>query len=148
VSTADGTKGTIQGWTPVTPTDPPHLWAALTNDAQCGTQCPPPMDGTFYFYANVCSESELFQDVDVSAYAASIARGKQRFSFEGYVRSFPQGSLDTSRFILEYRNASGSILATFDSTQIGISTAWQRVAHTQTAPVGTTVVRVRMVDKR
>lgn len=110
---------------------------------------PPPFEGSSYFFPGVVRDAELAQDVDVTGFSAAIDGGAQAFNFAGYVRSFSQGnSSDESRIVLEYRNAAGEILDSFDSGGIDNTTEWQLVVDSRNAPVGTRTIRVRLISTR
>ena len=109
--------GEIPDWTEVDGTN----WTIRTSTN------PPPFQGSAYFFAGDGATAELSQDVDVSAFAVEIAAGTQQFEFEGFVRSFNQSPTDTSRIIIEYRNAANdTVLESFDSGEIANHSAWQR----------------------
>ncbi len=131
--------GQIPFWTEVVGTS----WSNQT-----GTLSVTPFEGSFYFYAGPVANAELRQDVDVSAYAEEVDAGTQSFLFNGYVRSYPQTPADFARIVIEYRNSSSTVLASFDSGNIANNTAWQLVQHSQVAPVGTRVIRVRLISTR
>ena len=77
---------------------------------------PPAYEGSWMFFAGPeAGTVELYQDVDVSAYATTIDNNTQPFKFEDYVRSYAQSSPDNSKVIVEYRNAGGTVLSSFDS---------------------------------
>src|SRR6185503_8330130 len=48
---------------------------------------PSPQRGDAYFFAADTAQAELRQDIDVSAFASTIAAGLQQFEFKTYVRS-------------------------------------------------------------
>ncbi len=110
---------------------------------------PEPSAGEAYFFAPDESTAELRQDVDVSAYAESIAAGRQRFVFAGYVHSWDQSPADTARIVVEYRDRdNATVLASFDSGEIANVTRWQRMADVRAAPRGTARIRVRLISTR
>ncbi|MEW6127269.1 MAG: PKD domain-containing protein, partial [Acidobacteriota bacterium] len=135
-------NGEVEGWT-----------KALGNNwtqATAGTNgFPQQFQGATYFYAGDDAEAELRQDVDISAFAATIASGNQQFSFKGYVRSLDEASPDSARIVVEYRDgANEQTLATFDSGQFTSSTEWALVSNLQTVPAGTSWIRVRLIATR
>jgi Divergent InlB B-repeat domain/Bacterial Ig domain len=78
--------------------------------------------------------ASLYQDVDVSRYAARIANGDQSFRLSGFIR----GTLPTLR--AECRNAQGAVLSTLELATGGSSMTYAE--GTIAAPVGTTSIRV------
>lgn len=130
--------GNIPGW----------VEAVGSNWTQRATD-PLPFEGSFYFFPGVAANAELAQDVDIAGFATAIDAGTQAFDFAGRVRSFPQGSSsDESRIVLEYRNAAGEVLDTFDSSGIDNTSEWQLVVDSRNAPVGTRTIRVRLISTR
>jgi hypothetical protein len=132
--------GEIPQWTEV-------IGTTWTRGTVTGTGIPT-QAGEGYFRPGNGANHELAQDVDVSALALEIDTGVHQFIFTGYVRSFNQTPADTSRIVIEYRDASETVLSSFDSGGIANKTAWQLVADTRNAPVGTRTIRVRLVSKR
>lgn len=118
------------------------LWTQRSAD-------PLPLDGTAYFFAGVGAIAELQQDVDVSNFASAIDNGLQSFTFSGYVRAWPQTPSDSSRIIVEYRDAANAaVLATGDTGDISQVGQWRQVTDTKIAPSGTRFIRVRLLSTR
>jgi RHS repeat-associated protein len=135
-------SGEIPGWTEVTGTS----WTQATAGSN---GFPPSFQGTTYFYPGQVAQAEISQDVDLSAFASGIAAGTQQFVFGGYVRSFDESPADSSRIIVEYRDAANAnVLASFDSSAIQSPSQWTLVADTRVAPVGTRWIRVRLIGVR
>lgn len=129
--------GGIQGWTEV-----------LGNNWTKRSISPPPQAGESYFFAGVGPSAELSQTVDVSGYSASILGGMQRFSFTGFVRSYPQARNDTSQIILEYLNSDLGIVDSFQSLIFSDASQWTEVFDERLAPTDTAFVRVRLLSTR
>lgn len=106
------------------------------------------VEGVSYFYPNSLLDSELRQDVDVKAYAPLVDAGARRFEFKGYVRASAGLPADGSRVVVEYRDASGAVLSSFDSGVVTSANAWAEVSDARVAPAGTRVVRVRLLSVR
>ncbi len=107
-----------------------------------------PHGGTYHFYAGDDSPdgSELYQDIDVSSYAASIDAGSSTFNFTAWMRvyNFTSGSWnDQARAYVEYRDASSTVLSTYD-TGLRSTTAWIAYSDSRVAPVGTRTIRIRL----
>src|SRR5207253_649998 len=102
-----------------------------------------------YFYAGNVETAELRQDLDVSAFATNIASGTQQFVFKGYVQSFNQSPADTTRIIIEYRDATNTnVLSTFDSGPVASISSWMLITNSRTAPIGTAWIRIRLIAVR
>jgi len=134
------------------PPDGPGIpgWTAASGSDWKPRQAPPdPFEGESYFAAGVSGTAELVQDVDVSAYAARIADGSQRFSFDGRVRSGDEVSPDSTRIVVEYRDATNAlVLDAFDSGELASTIDWLEVTDERVAPNGTAWVRVRLMATR
>jgi hypothetical protein len=109
---------------------------------------PDPYDGNYYFCADAVSPAGLAQVVDVSGLATTIDAGLQVFDFQGYVRTYPQYPADVSRIIVEYRDASDTVLYSFDSHDIASVGGWLPVTDSRIAPAGTRDINVRLISTR
>ncbi len=92
---------------------------------------------------------ELFQDIDVSADATNIDLGTQPYIFSGYMQTPVSSQTDRGRFIVQYLDASNTILGTgytsnWQSNITGSGTAWNVYNNTSLAPIGTRKVRIRL----
>lgn len=133
----------IPGWSEVQGT----TWTQGTTNS--GSSFPPAQRGNAYFFAGSAQQAELRQDVDVSAFAGTIAAGTQQFEFRAYLRSLTEAVPDAGRVILEYRNATNSdVIATLDSGVITATTDWHLTEDTRAVPLGTGWIRVRLVATR
>ncbi|MBI5543612.1 MAG: hypothetical protein HY901_06975 [Deltaproteobacteria bacterium] len=110
---------------------------------ECATVAGEAYEGRGWFDASHAGlDGELFQDVDVSAFAETIAAGSQRFAFSGHVRD--RNLHGRARLVVEYRGASG-VLSAYDSGPIEPQERWSALADERVAPVGTEAIRVRMI---
>lgn len=130
-------SGEIPDWTEV-----------VGNDWQYRDSNPTAQSGQNYFFAGAGPNAELQQDVDVSDQASDIDTGDLQFTFTGYVRSFDQTDPDEAQIILEYRDGSGTVLDTYDSGPTTSTSSWLLLDDERTAPVGTRVIRVRLISTR
>ncbi|MCP4658557.1 MAG: DUF11 domain-containing protein, partial [bacterium] len=105
-------------------------------------------DGTYKFYAGKLPYAELAQVVDLSSLASVIDAGELTLSFSAVVNSLNQSNPDRSQIVLEFRDASGTALETFDSGQIANRTAWQAVSDVRPTPIGTRTIRIRLITER
>ena len=88
---------------------------------------------------------EIYQDVDVSSFAATIEAGTQTFSFSGYTQVFEQETNDGARIIVEYRNLGGTVLDAYDTGENNLGNVWTYYADSKLAPAGTRTVRIRLI---
>ena len=126
----------------------PHWSEAVGNNWTQRKSDPAPQHGSAYFFAGVGINAELYQDVDVSPYADHIDQSRQTFEFSGYVRAWPQTPSDSSRIILEYRNAANQVIDTFDSEEVSIVPQWKLIQDIRIAPTGTRSIRIRLISTR
>lgn len=113
------------------------------------TANPPPAQGKAYFAAGPVDAAELWQDVDVSAWAGRIDAGAQSFELGVSVRTFDEQPPDTARVILELRDAANTVvLDAYDSGEIASPLEWRRLVDRRTAPAGTRWLRVRLLATR
>lgn len=102
--------------------------------------------GHKYFRSTISGAAEIYQDVDVSYYSAAIDAGSQYFYFRTFLQSFQvNGVEDDSQTIVEYRDALGTVLDTYDTGLSQITEDWTLFEKTQLAPVGTKTIRVRLI---
>ncbi len=110
----------------------------------------PAHGGSYHFYAGGADAStcELYQDINVSAFATSIDGGFSSFSFSSWMRSY-SGSFgvfnDRGRALVEYRDAASTVLSTYDTGLQG-STSWIQYSDTRVAPAGTRTIRIRLLS--
>lgn len=141
-------------------TDPvTNGWTIVTQGTSCygsanwrilGNQngYPVAQQGTYYFYSGCGNISgELYQDINVSSYSASIDGGTQSFTFSGYVQVYDQSPSDSARMIVEYRSSTSTILGKYDIGYTGNRGAWTQYVNTKTAPAGTRTIRIRLLSK-
>lgn len=134
-------------------------WTSVATGTSCGTGSnwrieggvttyPAAQDGTYIFYSGCGSISgEIYQDIDVTAYAASIDAGSQTFTFTGYTHSFNQTPADGARIIIEYRNISSTVLGSYDTGFTTNTGGWTVNSDSRNAPVGTRTIRVRLMSE-
>ncbi len=91
---------------------------------------------------------ETRQDIDLSADAALIDAGGQLYDFSGYIQTPVEPQTDQGRFIVEYKNAANTVLATYNSSWqsnfYGSGIDWVHHTNSRTAPVGTRKVTIRL----
>ncbi|MCP4653786.1 MAG: hypothetical protein GY856_00055, partial [bacterium] len=124
-------------------------WIQAAGDWQRRPAPPDPVEGEAMFFAGASGEAELYQDVDIGAYASRIAAGDQAFAFDGWLRTADEVPSDIARIVVEYRDAGNSVvLDLFDSGEIVGPFGWQQVSDVRAAPVGTVWIRVRLLASR
>jgi gliding motility-associated-like protein len=125
------------GWTAVTAGD---YWIRGTKIT--------PHGGSYFFFPNqtINPSSEIFQDIGVSANATSIDAGTAFYMFSGWRSGYP-ANLDRSQIIVEYRDASGTILSSYN-TGSAVFTTWTNSTDNRYAPPGTRTIRIRLISVR
>jgi RHS repeat-associated protein len=113
---------------------------------------PDPHIGSSFFYvgADGAQYAELRQDIDLSAFATSIAAGTQQFELTAYTRTGAETPFADQPFVIaEYRNANNDgVLGTMQSVSNFTTSGWLSVHGTSTAPAGTGWIRIRLVAVR
>ena len=102
-----------------------------------------PVDGSYHFFCDdgVNSVDEIYQDIDVSSNAVYIDGGRYEYSFSGWVRDW--NGNDYSQLIVEYRDASSTVLDSYSTGYQG-PTSWTQYTDTRIAPVNTRTIRIRI----
>jgi fibro-slime domain-containing protein/uncharacterized repeat protein (TIGR01451 family) len=122
-----------------TPTTVP-FWTTVVGDWVYWTQGG--YDGSSgYAYAQSSPFGELYQDVDVSAFAPFVDQGGKRFAFRTALWS--GDGIDRTQVILEFRNASKQLISSFDLQEWLATSQWGVLSTVQTVPAGTRFVRIR-----
>lgn len=127
---------------------PDSPWNSITSAVNAGVN---PHGGTYYLapgglgttIAGVTT-SEAYQVIDLTSYASIIDAGTANFTFSGWRRGYA-GQADRSQFIIEYRNASQNVLASYNSGS-SVSLSWLNNTDTRNAPAGTRYVRIRLIS--
>jgi hypothetical protein len=107
-------------------------------------------NGSYYFFAGCSSAAgstfEVKQDINVSANASLIDLGWDAFSFSGYMEVYTQSPADQAQMIVEYRNAANTtVLGSYNTGLTSNQGTWTFYSHTTTAPVGTRIIRIRLL---
>ena len=101
---------------------------------------PPSFDGLSYFAATAGAAAELRQDVTLVPFASLADAGTLELVFEGFV-----WSSGASRVVVEYRDAAGQVLDSYDSGVVAAGEGWQSRVDRRFAPPGTRSARVRLL---
>ena len=104
--------------------------------------------GTYYLFAGSDANSDSYQDIDVSAYAAEIDAGTASFTFSGRIQTYLQSPQDQGRIIVEYRNTGGTVLSSYNTGNQTTSSVWTNFTNTQMAPAFTRTVRIRLLHTK
>ena len=97
--------------------------------------------------ADPASEAELYQDIDVADFAPWIDSGRQRFLFEGWLHSVPAAQPDLGRVVIEFLSATGTLLDVWQSPEVASTDHWQSVVDLRATPVGTRILRLRLLAR-
>ena len=134
------------GWAQVNPLD---TWknSNPTTDAVRA-----PHGGSFLFnpYKGQSATTELYQTISVASNAAAIDAGTASYTFSGWRRGYKNTSpfsadMDRSQIIVEYQDASGNVLYSYD-TGSAVFAAWTQNTDTHIAPIGTRIIRIRLIS--
>lgn len=103
-----------------------------------------------YFFQTGCGGTigntyELRQNINMSSYAGLIDGNALRVVFSGYMQSYNQNPADETRIVVEFRNASGTVLGSYDTGVRSIVSVWTRYTDTRRAPIGTRTIRIRLL---
>lgn len=108
---------------------------------------PTAQSGSQLFYSGCGSVSgEIYQDIDISANATLIDAGSQIFDFSGYTQSYTQTPADGAQIIVEYRNATSTVLSSFNTGVTQNQGTWVQYTDSRTAPVGARSIRIRLLS--
>ena len=128
--------GELVGWTEVAGSD----WTF-------GLFAPSAADGDAYLVSASDDAAELAQDLDVSAYAATIDLGTQEFELSAYLGQGDFVPPAETRVIVEFRDATNSlVLGDWDSGAPVAVGEWQQAIEDVFAPAGTRWIRVRLLS--
>lgn len=109
---------------------------------------PAAREGNYLFFSG-CNNvpGEIYQDVDVSTYAAQIDAYLQFFNFSGYTRSRKQTPPDGAQIIVEFRDAANtSVLSAYSTGLTTNINGWQHYSSDNLAPAGTRTIRIRLIS--
>jgi hypothetical protein len=90
--------------------------------------------------------TRIFQDVDVSNYAAAIDAGVQQFEFSAWLRAAARSG-DQGQVQLQYLGPRGRVLGQFTSEAVTSTTAWQLVENREIVPSGTRQIRIMLIGQ-
>lgn len=123
-------------------------WVELVGNWYARTSNPAPYSGSQYFACGAQSgTAEIRQDIDVTAYAYAIDAGTATVAFSGRMSSFA-GDGDKAREIVEYRDAGGSVLASYDTGETDYNGSWIGHSDARTVPALTRAIHVRLLSRR
>ena len=110
---------------------------------------PAPKEGNYCFwgYYIPSSNTELSQTVDVSQFSSYIDAGKAKTTFSGYIQSASQTNPDETQLVLEYLNASGSVISSSQSGFKANIGSWLKETLSNTTPANTRKLRVSLQSR-
>ena len=125
------------------------FWAELSGDWQAVSGVgPAPVEGEAIISA-LSASGELGQEKTVSAFADLIDGDGQLFGFSAWVHTADEAPGDTARIVVEYRDETNTVvLDAFDSGELESPFGWAQVTAVREAPIGTRVIRVRLLAER
>ncbi len=131
----DAETGDTQGWV-----DPDNAWSAA-NDIT-------PHGGAYFFWPAKLdlSYTEMYQDVDVSAYISDIDAGNAWFNLSGWLANWDQYPHDRATLALEGQNSDGQQL--FYVSRDHRSPVWTNYQLEGNLPAGTRTLRVHLIATR
>lgn len=103
--------------------------------------------GANFFWGGQSAAAELYQEVDLTGYRAWLGDdGTRSALFAGYRASW-SGDGDTSRVVVEARDATGAVLWSADAGATSPD-SWSRVELKVPLPAGSAKIRVRLLSTR
>ncbi len=104
-----------------------------------------PNSGTYYAAQGFSAPpAEMYQDINVSAFATEIDNGTKSFTSSGYLQVGSNGT--EARITVEFRNTGGTVLQTVNMMEnVSNFGVWNFKTNTQTAPSGTRSIRFRLL---
>ncbi len=110
---------------------------------------PAPHNGDYFFNPGCkvrnTPQYRLYQDVDVSSYAAYIDAGMQSFDFTIWMSVWSQSPPDITRTVVKYLSSSNATLSTYDTGEMADKDVWTKYQDTRVAPVGTRKIRITLL---
>jgi hypothetical protein len=106
---------------------------------------PDPFEGSYYFHGGPDRvDSEAYQDVDVTDFAAMIDQGRALAHHAVRMRVGRQVPPDQPRLHAEFRDSAGEVLDAWSGAVVTQAEQWVLDTDTRDVPVGTRTLRVRM----
>ncbi|MDX2173697.1 MAG: hypothetical protein SFY56_11300 [Bacteroidota bacterium] len=109
---------------------------------------PTAANGTFYLFAGSDTPLDAYQDVNVTPDAVAIDAGAAIYTFTGKLNTYNQSPQDRARIIIEYRNAGGTVLWSYDTGNQTTNGSWVSFVNTHTAPALTRIIRIRLLSTK
>ncbi len=104
---------------------------------------PTAYEGSTVFRAGQIASDDMYQDVDVSAYATEIDAGQQSFKFDSQIAGVD--NLDTIQVKIDFLDVNGAVLQAFyDSGPQTSLLTWSLFTDTKQAPTSTRKIRVHL----
>ena len=127
-----------------TPQGAPSSWPTLAGTWSASPGSIIPFEGQRLFRVTSAGAAEVFQEVDVSAFAAAIDAGTLSFTLGARVWSPAQTDPDRGQIRLEYLSAPGADppLAVVGTPAVAGGGDWVSLEDARPAPAGTRAIRV------
>ncbi len=131
----DAESGDTQGWI-----DVDDAWSASNDIA--------PHSGNYFFWPSRLDipYTELYQDVDMAVYSASIDAGESYFSLSGWLANWDQYPHDRATLAIEALNGSNEQIMYLSHDHR--SPVWTKYQIEGQIPQGTLVLRVHLIATR
>ncbi|MCO6497288.1 MAG: T9SS type A sorting domain-containing protein [Chitinophagaceae bacterium] len=102
-------------------------------------------EGSHIFYSG-CNfvKGVIYQDIDVSHLAGDIDDMNINFTFTGYMQVANEDPSDGAQMIVEYKNASGITLVSYNTGIQKVKGVWTPYTSTLTSPPGIRTVRITL----
>ncbi len=128
-----------------------NTWISYDNIVDFNFEANTVPHGTFWFYAqngvqniNGQNVSELEQTINISSDATAIDLGTKNYFFNGFVRTFEQGTNDQSNIFIQFYDANNLLLNTFDFGPFSDASVWSNVNGTLLAPVNARIIKIKL----
>lgn len=128
-----------------------NKWIRYDNIADFNFEANTVPHGTFWFYAqnevqniNGQNVSELEQTINISSDATAIDLGSKNYFFNGFVRTFEQGTNDQSNIFIQFFDANNLLLNAFNFGPFSDASVWSNVNGTLLAPVNSRIIKIKL----
>ncbi|HRA72824.1 MAG TPA: T9SS type A sorting domain-containing protein, partial [Flavobacterium sp.] len=128
-----------------------NKWISYDNIVDFNFEANTVPHGTFWFYAqnevqniNGQNVSELEQTINISSDANDIDLGSKNYFFNGFVRTFEQGTNDQSNIFIQFFDANNLLLNEFSFGPFSDASVWSNVNGTLLAPVNSRIIKIKL----
>ncbi|MCY4045932.1 MAG: hypothetical protein OXE99_12735, partial [Cellvibrionales bacterium] len=122
-------------------------WTKKSGNWQTRSSDPSPGEGSKYFFAgNSSGAVQLYQEIDLTDYSATINAGKQYVQINSLMAGWQ--SKDRAQQVFSFRDKNGKGLAYYIFGQYTSSKTWKRFSKVFKVPEGTVSMRVDLNSTR